>query len=101
MSSAYVAGGKDDNNTFTGLVMGELATIKANEEKTVSETGLFGYKQGSQSFGFRTDGTAFIGESGGGRINFDGNGGAIYSGNFDGFELAEKKDENGNIIKDE
>ena len=91
MSSAYVAGGKDDKNTFTGLVMGELATIKAseeeatNEEKTASETGLFGYKQGSQSFGFRTDGTAFIGESGGGRINFDGNGGVIYSGNFDGF----------------
>ena len=107
MSSAYVAGGKDDNNTFTGLVMGELATIKAseeeatNEEKTASETGLFGYKQGSQSFGFRTDGTAFLGEQGGGRINFDGNGGLIYSGNFDGLKLIEKKDNSGQVVKDE
>lgn len=90
MSSAYVAGGKDNENKFTGLVMGELATIEAGEnirtsEPNATETGMFGYKQGSQSFGFRTDGTAFIGESGGGRINFDGNGGVIYSGNFDGF----------------
>jgi hypothetical protein len=112
MSSAYVAGGEDDNNKFTGLVMGELGTIAATESQGVktyanshevapnpTETGLFGYREGAQSFGFRTDGTAFIGESGGGRINFDGNSGVIYSGNFDGFTtvMQEVKDENGNI----
>lgn len=104
MSSAYVAGGKNKENKFTGLVMGELATIGAGEtartdEPKATETGLFGYREGAQSFGFRTDGTAFIGKSGGGRINFDGNSGVIYSGNFDGFTtvMQEVKDENGNI----
>lgn len=112
MSSAYVAGGKDDNNKFTGLVMGELGTIAATESQGVktyanshevapnpTETGLFGYREGAQSFGFRTDGTAFIGESGGGRINFDGNSGVIYSGNFDGFRTVTDKDNN--IVTDE
>jgi hypothetical protein len=100
MASAYVAGGKNDENEFTGLVMGELGTIAPTEDAdgnsiyenshqtapSPKETGLFGYKEGAQSFGFRSDGTAFIGPSGGGRINFDGNGGVIYSGNFDGFK---------------
>ena len=111
MASAYVAGGKNEENKFTGLVMGELGTITETKDTeatvaegeaeaikpnyknshetapTAKETGLFGYKEGAQSFGFRADGTAFIGPSGGGRINFDGNGGVIYSGNFDGFEF--------------
>jgi hypothetical protein len=111
MASAYVAGGKNDKNEFTGLVMGQLGTITETKEAEAivaegetaeatkpnyknshettpiaKETGLFGYKEGAQSFGFRSDGTAFIGPSGGGRINFDGNGGVIYSGNFDGFK---------------
>lgn len=115
MASAYVAGGKNDKNEFTGLVMGQLGTITETKETVATaaegetteatkpnyknshettpiakETGLFGYKEGAQSFGFRSDGTAFIGPSGGGRINFDGNGGLIYSGNFDGFKTDDK-----------
>jgi hypothetical protein len=121
MASAYVAGGKNDKNEFTGLVMGQLGTITETKETVATvaegetteatkpnyknshettpiakETGLFGYKEGAQSFGFRSDGTAFIGPSGGGRINFDGNGGVIYSGNFDGFEF----DEDGAVFVD-
>lgn len=97
LSSAYVAGGKDEQNTFTGLVMGELGTISdeiSDKKLNSTETGLFGYNKGAQSFGFRTNGSAFLGESGGGRINFDGNQGIIYSGNFDGFPKI--KDEEGN-----
>lgn len=97
LSSAYVAGGKDEQNTFTGLIMGELGTISdeiSDKKLNSTETGLFGYNKGAQSFGFRTNGSAFLGESGGGRINFDGNQGIIYSGNFDGFPKI--KDEEGN-----
>jgi hypothetical protein len=34
--------------------------------------GLYGYHEGAQSFGFKADGTAFIGKAGGGRIEFNG-----------------------------
>ena len=95
LSSAYVAGGKNGSNQFTGVVMGELGRIK--DDKTIStlETGLFGYYNGAQSFGFKTDGTAFLGRPTSGRISFDGNEGIIYSANFDGWE---KDDEGNNII---
>jgi hypothetical protein len=63
MASAYVAGGKDDENTFTGVIIGELGTINPpeatpvaegeeapafsyiprNASPTPSETGIFGY----------------------------------------------------------
>lgn len=91
-SSAYIAGSKS-NNLFTGAILGELGTV-ADGKKVSSETGLFGYNAGTQVFGFKTDGTAFIGPSSGGRILFNGNKGQIYSGNFDGW----KKDEKGNDI---
>lgn len=110
MASSYVAGGKDDENIFTGVIIGELGTINPpeaapvaegeeppafsyiprNTSPTPSETGIFGYQKGVQSFGFRSDGTVFIGPSGSGRINFDGNGGVIYSSNFDGFKTDDK-----------
>lgn len=89
LSSAYVAGGKDEKNTFTGAILGELGTIEngadSNATPDPERTGLFGYKEGAQTFGFKADGTGFIGASGRGRINFDGINGRIYSGNFDGF----------------
>jgi hypothetical protein len=94
LASAYVAGSKDANNTFTGAILGELGTIteqstpkteegtSETEKITVIESGLFGYSKGAQTFGFKTDGTAFIGGSEQGRISFDGNGGVIKSDNF-------------------
>lgn len=110
MASSYMAGGKDEENIFTGVIIGELGTINPpeaaplaegeeppafnyiprNTSPTHSETGIFGYQKGTQSFGFRSDGTVFIGPSGSGRINFDGNGGVIYSSNFDGFKTDDK-----------
>ena len=78
LASAYVAGSKDDGNKFTGAVLGELGTITEGPK----ESGLFGYKGGAQTFGFKTDGTAFIGGSGQGRIFFDGKKGVIKSDNF-------------------
>jgi hypothetical protein len=49
-------------------------------EGSIVEHGMFGFHEGEASFGFRTDGTAFLGKSGSGRIEFDGNHGVISMG---------------------
>lgn len=71
------AGIKESNNTFTGVLMGAL-TVDGNYDY-----GLYGFKSGIATFGFKEDGTAFIGASGSGRIEFDGEKGIIQSGNYD------------------
>lgn len=81
LTNAFAAGNIDNNNAFNGVVMGQIASITKDNEYD-KKTGLFGYKSGDQVYGFREDGTAFIGRSGTGRIYFDGNGGTISSGNF-------------------
>jgi hypothetical protein len=70
------AGRKNTDNTFSGVLMGDVDTASTRT------MGLYGYDHGEQSFGFKIDGTAFIGKSGGGRISFDGDCGFIYSGNW-------------------
>lgn len=79
LSSMMVAGTKDSNNTFTGIMMGDLGKAEGN----IRESGLFGFDKGAASFGFKTDGTAFIGKSGEGRIEFDGNNAIIKSSNYE------------------
>lgn len=83
LSSMIGAGKKDDKNTFTGVLMGEVSS-RYGENKL----GLYGYHKDEQSFGFNIDGTAFIGKSGLGRIYFDGTQGIIENGGF----AATKKD---------
>lgn len=68
------AGKKNADNTFTGIVMG-----KDTQEDKI---GLYGYKAGIAQFGFKEDGTAFIGPSGSGQILFNGVKGTITSGNY-------------------
>lgn len=74
------AGTKDAYNRFTGVLMGDF-TDKSDGS---INTGITGFRNGSQSFGFKTDGTGFIGEAGAGQITFDGNRAKISSadGNF-------------------
>jgi hypothetical protein len=69
------SGVKNEDNTFTGIVMGEMS--KVNEEK--NQVGLYGYHHGVESFGFNSNGTAFLGKSGAGRIEIDGDNGTISS----------------------
>ena len=73
MSSVMVAGNKN-NGSFSGVILGEVQN---------SGTGILGYHEGSQSYGFLDDGTAFIGKSGAGRIEFNGNTGTIQSSKYD------------------
>ena len=83
MSSLIGAGKKTINNTFEGILMGDIeggASIYEGVNKT--GMGLYGFNDGAQSFGFNIDGTGFIGKSGRGRIEFDGNKGLIQSASY-------------------
>ena len=115
LSSALVAGNKNEKNEFSGVIAGTLNTMmnlevpvvspypldnngkpitdengKNIEEDTIvyktnriyreNQTGILGYKDGIQTYGFLDNGTAFIGPSGQGQILFDGTEGKIKSG---------------------
>lgn len=63
------AGTKDAKNRFTGVMMGDW---HEKGDDSLDTPGLYGFSGGEQSFGFKTDGTGFIGPAGYGRIQFDG-----------------------------
>ena len=78
LSPMLVAGQKNfKDNTFSGVMIGDLS-----REKLSTMTGIYGFKQGENTYAFKEDGTAFIGGSGAGRIEFDGDSGLIQSGNY-------------------
>lgn len=76
LSTMVGAGRKTSDNTFSGVLMGDVG-VASGDNKT--GLGLYGFHEGAQSFCFNVDGTAFLGKSGGGRILFDGNKGVISS----------------------
>lgn len=93
LSSMIGAGKKNSDNTFSGVLMGTVQSTSGADVDAPGQTdpvlqhdhtgiGLYGFHHGAQSFGFNTNGTAFIGKSGGGRISFDGTHGFIYSSNW-------------------
>lgn len=81
LSAMMGAGIKNEDNSFSGIVMGDMGKVSDQNNKT--GIGLYGLDHGAQSYGFNIDGTAFIGKSGKGRINFDGIKGTITSGNYE------------------
>lgn len=83
MSTMVGAGIKDVNNTFTGVLMGDVAAGAGFDERNHKGIGIYGFHQGAQSFGFNVDGTAFIGKAGRGRICMNGNKGTIESGAYE------------------
>jgi hypothetical protein len=86
------AGQKTTNNTFEGVLMGDIregAEIFDYNNKT--GLGIYGFNDGAQSFGFNIDGTAFIGKSGRGRILMDGNKGQISSASYQATRLLDGK----------
>lgn len=70
LSKMISAGSKDQNNKFTGVMMGDWSD---NADESMQDIGLYGFTQGAQVFGLKTDGTGFIGKTGKGQIQFDGN----------------------------
>lgn len=79
LSTMVSAGFKNTDNTYSGVLMGQLDCDNADNH---SDVGVYGFHHGAQSFGLNIDGTAFFGKSGHGRIIFDGNSGSISSASY-------------------
>jgi hypothetical protein len=77
MSPCIGAGSKNSENQFSGVLMGKIKDTSGQINH-----GLYGFSDGAQAFGFKEDGTAFIGKSGAGRILFDGNNSTITSAQY-------------------
>lgn len=69
LAKMIAAGTKDFKGRFTGVMMGDWS---AKADESFDSMGLYGLQNGAMSFGLLTDGTGFIGPSGKGRIEFDG-----------------------------
>lgn len=81
LAAKIAAGKKNSDNTFTGVIMGDWSgnDTSSAEGAITKNTGIYGFKEGVASFGFRDDGTAFIGKPGAGRLDFDGDKSIIQS----------------------
>ena len=80
------AGIKEDDNSFTGLVMGIKNTTTGANAAATSQVGMFGYNKGNQSIKLdaRTGAAIFGVAGGGGQIIIDpsSSSGLIYSSNY-------------------
>lgn len=75
------AGEKDSANRFTGVVMGK--------DSARDQIGLYGYRNGVNTYGLMADGTAFFGaKSGGGQIVINGTSAMITGGDATASALA-------------
>lgn len=82
LSTMISAGSKDENNLFSGVMMGDWSGT-CTDGSIADQTGLYGFHKGEMSFGFYEDGTGFMGKaSTGGRIYFDGTESVIKSQNY-------------------
>lgn len=86
LATAIAAGSKNSDNQFSGVMIGDWSGTKkesdGTEESISGQTGVYGLHEGSISYAFMDDGTAFIGKNGTGRINFNGNNSTIYSAQY-------------------
>ena len=76
------AGKKENNNTFTGVLMGSFGDGKSDSSLS-KNTGVYGYYQGKQVYALKDDGTATFGKSGNGQIEIKGDSGKIKSAGYD------------------
>ena len=82
LSTMVGAGRKTENNTFEGVLIGDIEAGANFDTYNANGLGIYGFNDGAQSFYFGVNGKAFLGKSNSGRIIFDGNDGLIYSGNW-------------------
>ena len=78
MLAPLLGAGKKEGNEFTGVMMGDLKLANGS----VTNTGLYGFKEGSRRFSFNDKGEAYIG-TGDYYINFNGEDLTIKAKNFD------------------
>lgn len=89
MSTMVGAGKKNENNTFDGVLMGNIERGASFDTNNASGLGIYGFNNGAQSFYMGINGKAFFGKSGRGRIYIDGDQGTIASASY-----LQNKDEN-------
>ena len=80
-ANGFSAGKKENDNTFTGVVLGDWSKTDSDKMLT-KQTGIYGFNHGAMSYALKDDGTAFFGKDGQGRIYFNGNSAQIYSANW-------------------
>jgi hypothetical protein len=82
MATMLGAGRKNPDNTFSGVLIGDLAG-GSDLQDTEKLTGVYGLHEGEFSFALKEDGRAFFGKKGRGQIHIDGNTGTIKSHSYD------------------
>lgn len=60
-TAAVFSGKKNADNSFTGVIMGELQGETANATET--GYGIYGRNNGNHTFGINTNGTAYLGDT--------------------------------------
>lgn len=83
LASAFAAGKKDEDNKFSGVMIGDFSRDVVSPELS-AQTGIYGFHKGETSYAFLENGTGYIGKEGKGRIWFDGDDSQIYSSNWKG-----------------
>ncbi len=91
MSTMIGAGKKTEDNTFEGVMMGDIEKGANFDTENASGLGIYGFNNGAQSFYMGVDGKVFFGKAGRGRIYFDGDDGTIASASY-----LQNKDPNNN-----
>ena len=80
LASTIAAGKKETNNSFSGLLMGEVGKVNGDNDNDI---GLMGYDKGQRTFFLNSkNGEIILGASGKGQITLDGEEGIIKSGNY-------------------
>ena len=89
LSTMLGAGRKNDDNTFSGVLIGDISAGTENNEAS-TQTGVYGLHEGVISYALKEDGTATFGKAGCGQVKIDGNKGQIFSPNY--FDKEDEKD---------
>lgn len=97
MSTMFGAGHKNDNNTFSGVLVGNIKDTLESTGKD-EQLGVYGLHEGEIAFSLRENGKAIFGKAGKGQIRIDGNEGTIKSQNYDENQIGMKIDLNKGII---
>lgn len=82
ISNMIGAGSKNNQNQFTGVLMGDWRGKIAADTDASLKTGLFGFRDGQMSFSFTDDGKAAIGTATGAQLVFDGTESTVTSRSF-------------------
>lgn len=82
LSNRIGVGRKGNNNTFSGVLLGDWEGYAQQGTDLNQYTGIFGFANGIRTYSFLDDGTALIGKNTGGQLKFDGNESTITSASY-------------------